>query len=109
MEVNRGGGGGGGGGGGSYTKIAKKKNERGRKKGSKKACGGKMNGHAGIYRVQNIHCFTTAKVSTQRRRVSTQQRRDLRCCVPESGQRATQRRRVLRRCGLERYTVKMLC
>ena len=68
-----------------------------------------MNGHAGIYMVQNIHCFTTAKVSTQRRRVSTQQRRDLRCCVPKSGQRATHRRKVLCRCGLERYTVKMLC
>ena len=50
---------------------------------------GKMIGYAGIYKAQNIHRFAAAKGSTQRRIVSTQRRRDLHCCVPESGQGAT--------------------
>ena len=38
-----------------YAKITKKKkNKRERRKGSKMACGGKMNSRAGIYRAQNI-------------------------------------------------------
>ena len=56
-----------------------------------------MNGRAGIYRAQNNHRFAVAKGSMQRRRVSTQQRRDLQCCVPESGQR--------RRSGIGRYAI----
>ena len=62
---------------------------------------GKTIGCAGIYRAQNIRHFAAAKGSSQRRRVSTQRRRDLRCYVPESGQGASQRRRMLRRCGPE--------
>ena len=66
-----------------------------------------MNRRAGIYRAQNICRFAATKGSTQQRRVSTQRRRDLRCYVPESGQRATQRYRLLRLCRPERYTAKM--
>ena len=90
-------------------KNNKKKNERGRRKDSKKACGGKMNSRVGIYTAQNIRHFSMAKGSTQQRRVSTQQRRDLRCFVPEGWKKATQWRKALRHCGPERYTSKMLC
>ena len=68
-----------------------------------------MNSRSGIYKAQNIHRFAAAKGSTQRQRVSMQQRRDLRCCIPESGKKTMQRRRAQRRCGPERYTTKMLC
>ena len=68
-----------------------------------------MNSRAGIYMAQNICHFSMAKGSTQQRRVSTQQRRDLRCCVPEGGKKVTQRRKALRHCAPERYTSKMLC
>ena len=50
-----------------------------------------MKSRAGIYRAQNIHHCAAAKGSTQ-------WLRDLRCCVPESGKRVMQRRRVLRCC-----------
>ena len=85
------------------------KNERGGRKGSKKVCGGKMNSCAGIYRTQNICRFAAVKGSLQRQRVSMQHHRDLRCCVPEGGKKATQRRRTLRRCGPERHIAKMFC
>ena len=48
-----------------------KKNERGRGKGNKNACGGKMKGRAGIYRAQNIRRYVAAKGSTQWRSVPT--------------------------------------
>ena len=66
-----------------------------------------MKGRVGIYRVQNIRRFVVAKGSTQRQRVSTQKRKDLRCCVPESGQGATQRRKVFHRCVPESYAAKL--
>ena len=37
-----------------------KQNERGSRRGSKKVLEGKMIGHAGICRAQNIRCFTAA-------------------------------------------------
>ena len=36
-----------------------------------------------------------------------QQRRDLRCCVPESGQKATQWRRTLNRCRTHEKQTKV--
>ena len=50
---------------------------------------GKTFGRTGFFRAQNICRFAVAKGSLQRQRVSTQRCRDLRCCVPESGQGAT--------------------
>ena len=44
---------------------------------------GKMISRAGIYRAQNIRRFAAMKGSTQRRRVSTQRHRDLRCNTPK--------------------------
>ena len=90
-------------------KKKKKKREMNRKRKQKGMWREKMKGCAGIYRAQNIHCYTMEKGSKHRRSVSTQRRRDLRCCVPKSGKKATQRRRVLRHCVPESYAAKILC
>ena len=86
-----------------------KKNEKGSRRVAKMRVEGKMIGHVGIYRAQNIRRFIAGKGFTHRRRVSTQRHRDLHCCVLESGQEATQRRRVLHHYEPERYTVKNMC
>ena len=75
-----------------------KENERGRGKVAKSRVEGKMKSRVGIYRAQNIHCYATAKGSTQRQSMFRQRHRDLHYCVPESGKRVTQRRKVLRCC-----------
>ena len=65
-----------------------------------------MKSRAGIYRAQNICRYAAVKGSTQQRSVSTQRRRALRCCIPESGKRVTQRHRVLRCCVPESQPAK---
>ena len=59
-------------------KHNKKKTREGEEREAKSRVEGKMKSLAGIYRAQNIHRYAEAKGSTQRRRA-------LHCCVPESG------------------------
>ena len=77
---------------GRSTKIERKIREEA-ERAAKRHVEGKMIGHVGIYKAKNICLFAMAKGSSQQRRVSTQRRKELRYCVPESGQ--------LRRCRLE--------
>ena len=86
---------------GRFSKIARKMREE-VEGAAKMSVEGKMIGHVGIYRAQNIRRSAPAKGFIHRRGVSTQRHRDLRYCVLENRQGATQRRRVLRRCEPER-------